>query len=226
MGFLLLLTACGGVDGAAVDIQQTDETDLGEVAGPPADEGEVAGVTSAPELPAEEIYLGQGSAMLNIERNWDFGTLGYFEMGADFTIYTYHGLVGEPGETNKVTGLTESEFTLELGRTGTTGGVAFTTATGPVTYEVDGFFYPEAAGIGCEWHLVVTETLHLSLVTSMMDTQLGAISVPGLGEDIVTKLDIEFDQEALDYFIIAGGHASFSLYDVVLPDGTGCSFTP
>lgn len=229
-GFLLLLSACSGARGEAVDNQHSEEIDLGEVgeAVDPVDPAEAVGPTEPDEteMPAEEIFQDQGSAMLKIERDWDFGTLGYFEMGADFTFYTFHGLVGDPGETNKATGSTESEFTLELGRTGTTGGVATTTATGPVSYEVEGIFYPSAAGIGCEFHLVVTETLRLSQVTMMTDTQLGELPVPGLGEDIVTTFDVEFDQQALDFFIFAGeDYASFTLYDVALPDGTGCVFS-
>jgi len=226
-GLLLVLSACSGARGESVDPQHSEEIDLGDVgeAVDPVDPVDPANPDEI-EMPAEEIFQGEGSAMLKIERNWDFGTLGYFEMGADFTFYTFHGLVGEPGETNKATGSTESEFTLELGRTGTTGGVATTTATGPVSYEVEGFFYPSAAGIGCEFHLVVTETLRLSQVTTMTDTQLGELPVPGLGEDIVTTFDVEFDQQALDFFVIGGENSSsFTLYDVALPDGTGCSFT-
>lgn len=224
-GLLISITACSGAESEAVDREQTEEIDLGEAA-EPSGEQDAAGVTAPPELPGEEIYPGEGSAMLKIERDWNFGALGYFEMGGDFTIYTFHGLVGEPGETNKVTGSTESEFILELGRTGTTGGVATTTATGPVSYEVEGFFYPEALGLGCEFQLVVTEILHLSLVTTMTDTQLGELAVPGLGEDVVTTFDVEFDREALDFFVFAGeDYASFTLYDIALPDGTGCLFS-
>lgn len=212
VGNLLLLSACGGSGVTLPNELPADEAVLGEG----ADET---------EIPGEEIFLGEGSAMLKIEREWEFGALGFFEMVADFTIRTTHGLLEEPGKTNKVFGSTESEFTLELGRTGTTGGIATTTATGPVGYEVEGFFYPAAEG--CEFHFVVTETLRLSQVTSMTDTQLGVLPVPGLGADIVTTFEVDFDPEALDFFIFAGSSAtsSFTLYDIVLPDGTNCSFT-
>lgn len=222
VGNLLLLSACGGSEVTLPNELPSDEAVLGEAADDEAVLGEAADEV---ELSAEEIFLGEESAMLKIERDWDFGALGFFEMGADFTIRTTHGLLDEPRKTNKVFGSTESEFILEMGRTGTTGGIATTTATGPVSYEVEGFFYP--ASEGCEFHFVVTETLRLSQVTSMTDTQMGVIPVPGLGADVVTAFEVDFDPESLDFFLIAGSSAnsSFTLYDIVLPDGTDCIFT-
>ena len=185
--------------------------------------GGEAQVEAPTEMRAEEVYPGEGSATLKVDRTWNW-VLGEFVMVEEFTIQTQHGLVGEPGETNRVFGSTESEFHATIVGTGT-GGSHTTTATGPVTYEVGGVFYPGSEG--CAFDLVVTETIHLSQVTSMENSVLGVLPVPeGLGADEVSRFEVEFDEQSLDFFIIAGAHNSaFTLTDVVLPDGTGCNFT-
>ncbi len=90
---------------------------------------------------------------------------------------------------------------------------------------MEGTFDPAAGG--CVFDLVVTETIHLSQVTSAENSLLGVIPFPeGLGADEVSTFQVEFDEQSLDSFIIAGQHnSSFTLADVVLPDGTGCNFT-
>lgn len=211
MGILPAVAACGG-SGTDAPIEL------------PAEEVSLSEEDASIELPAQEVFPGEGSAMLKIDRTFEY-PLALLEMNADFTVQTLHGLVGEPGQTNKVFGSTEVEFAGSLTGQGT-GGEHTTTATGPVKYEVDGFFYPASGG--CTFELVVTETLRLSQVASMENTALGVIPVPpgGLGDDVVTTFDVEFDEESLDFFIIAGEHTSaFTLYDIALPDGTDCRFT-
>ena len=177
------------------------------------------------EMPAEVLGLGNGSAMLNIDRSLEV-PLGSFEITADFTLNTFHGLVGEPGQTNKISGSTESEFAVVITGIGATGISHTTTMTGPLLYEVEGTFHPESGG--CTFDLTVTETAVLSQVTSVVNTALGELPVPpeGAGADVITSFDVQFDEKSLDFFVIAGEHSSsFTLYDVGLPDGTGCSFT-
>jgi len=106
------------------------------------------------------------------------------------------------------------------------GGGHTVTATGPVQYEIEGHFYP--ATEGCTFKLVVTEKMLFSKVREVQSSLFGAIPTGpgGLGEDQTTVFRPEFDQESKDFFIIAGNHVtSFSLYDIALPEGTGCDFT-
>ncbi len=176
------------------------------------------------EMQGVEVYPGEGSATLKVDRTWDW-VLGEFVMEAEFLILTQHGMVvGEPEQPTRVFGSAEAEFFATIVGTGT-GGSHTTTATGPVTYEVEGTFDPAAGG--CVFDLVVTETIHLSQVTSAENSLLGVIPFPeGLGADEVSTFQVEFDEQSLDSFIIAGQHnSSFTLADVVLPDGTGCNFT-
>ncbi len=177
------------------------------------------------ELPAAVLGLGNGSAMLKIDRTLEV-PLGLFEFTADFTLNTFHGLVGEPGQTNEIAGSTESEYTVVMTGVGSTGISHTTTMIGPLVYDVTGTFHPASGG--CTFDLTVIETAVLSEVTSMVNTVLGELPVPpeGAGADVITSFDVQFDEESLDFFVITGEYSSsFTLYDVALPDGTGCSFT-
>jgi hypothetical protein len=162
--------------------------------------------------------------MLKIERSWEAAGFGLFEVEADFTLR----IAGPPGAANNVTGSYDGEFDSMLLGYGT-GGSHQATATGPVRYEVTGFFYP--ATEGCAIELVVTETIYFSKVKEVQSTLFGAIPTEagGLGEDTITVFRPEFDEESRDFFVITGGGygytASFSLYDIALPDGAGCDFT-
>jgi hypothetical protein len=179
-----------------------------------------SGSVTGPELPGEEIYLQGGSAMLRVDRTLDFGTGGAFEMETELTLTTDQIFITDPNQRSRVFGYTEAEAEAILIGTGT-GGSHTETAWIPVEYQVEGVFHPAPR---CEWELKIIETLFLSKVTSIHSTLFGTISVDGLGADRLTDFDVEFDQQTRDYAVIGAQGNMFSIFDIVLPEGTGCRF--
>jgi len=174
------------------------------------------------ELPAENVYPEDGSAMLKVDRSLDFGAGGSWKLATDVTLLTYHGLVGDPNLPTRVTGHAEAEVEAVAVGTGQTGISHTETTMIPVEYQVEGKFYPAPR---CEWELKVIETLFLSKVTSIQSTVLGTIPVPGLGPDMLTDFDVEFDQQSRVQVDIAGTYSVYwEIYDIALPAGTGCNF--
>jgi hypothetical protein len=179
-----------------------------------------SGSATTPELPGEEIYLQGGSAMLRVDRTLDFGTGGAFEMETELTLVTDHTFVAYSNERANVSGYTEAQAEAILIGTGT-GGSHTETAWIPVEYQVQGAFYPAPR---CEWKLKIIETLLLSEVKSIDSSIFGTIPVDGLGADRLTDFDVEFDQATRDYAVIGAQGNMFSIFDIVVPEGTGCRF--
>ncbi len=113
---------------------------------------------TSPELPAEEIYLGQGSAVLSIYRTTDLGAGGHFELETELTLYTDHGLEATATAPKRVRGYADTEAVILASGTGTSHTM---TALIPVEYRIDGTFYPAPR---YPWQLQIVETPFLDVV--------------------------------------------------------------
>ena len=110
---------------------------------------------------------------------------------------------------------------MEFSMTGVgTGGSHTTTWQVPVSYTVEGAFYPYPR---CEFELQITEYLAMSEVTSLENTVVGTIT-GSFGEDIVTFLP-KITLSRPEYFDASLPTLVVSIETVVLDGDSGCMFS-
>ncbi len=199
--FLCLLAAC---ETQPISVPDPDEVELD------------------PEV--VEIYEGgNGSAILNIKHGVESGW-GFVIINESFTILVERD-PDEPRSESMIWG--EAEAMLELSVTAPLygGGTHTSTMQVPVSYTVEGGFYPYPR---CEFELQITEYLAMSEVTSMENSVLGTIPVgaDAAGEDIITFFpritlgspEYNYDIGSIDVMVV-------SIETVVLDGDSGCMFT-
>ena len=177
------------------------------------------------ELDPEVMDLNEGnngSAILDIKHGIESPAWGQVMVLDSFTILIERDKDEPRGSSmifNEVEGLVEVSITAP-----TYDGSQTSTMQVPVTFTVEGSFYPYPR---CEFELQITEYIAFSEVTSMENTVLGTIPIPdGAGEDIVTFVP-KFTLKAPDYFYNMGGTEvlTVSIGTVVLDGDSGCMFS-
>ena len=173
------------------------------------------------ELDPEVVDLnegGNGSAILNIKHGIE-APLGFVNIIESFTILIERAPDEPRGET-MIWG--EAEGSMEFSMTGVgTGGSHTTTGQVPVSYTVEGTFYPYPR---CEFELQITEYLAVSEVTSLENTALGTIPTGSIGEDIVTFLP-KITLSGPNYYDASIPSLVVSIEKVVLDGDSGCMFS-
>ena len=173
------------------------------------------------ELDPEVVDLnegGNGSAILNIQHGIEY-PLGFFKSIESFTILIERDPDEPRGET-MIWG--ESEGLVEFSMTGVgSAGSHTTTWQVPVSYTVEGTFYPYPR---CEFELQITEYLAMSEVTSLDNTAIGTIPTGSLGEDTVTFLP-KITLSGPNYYDASLPSLVVSIETVVLDGDSGCMFS-
>lgn len=173
------------------------------------------------ELDPEVVDLnegGNGSAILNIQHGFE-APLGFANVIESFTILIERDPDEPRGET-MIWG--ESEGLVEFSMTGIGSGSSHTTTWQvPVSYTVEGTFYPYPR---CEFELQITEYLATSEVTSCENTAIGTIPTGPLGEDIVTFLP-KITLSGPTYYDASIPSLVVSIESVVLDGDSGCMFS-